>query len=310
MTNIEAYREFCKEEKDIPLYSKDWWLDVVCDDGYWDVALVKINGKIMASMPYFIKKKMIFKVITLPKLTQTMGPYIKYIPNQNSCKKLAYEKEILNQLIEQLPKVDMFNQSFHHSFTNWLPFYWEGYSQSTGYTYIIEDLNNIEDVYKNFSSSTRKDIRKADKHNIKIVSSENIEAFYEIIMMTHKRKNLKPRESLDFIKKLYKKAKEMDSVILKFAIKDDIIYSASLFFYDNKTLYAIIGGSNSEVKLLGSNQLLDWEMMKFASIKNLSFDFEGSMIEGVEYRNRSYGAVQKQYFNISKIDSKILKFIL
>jgi lipid II:glycine glycyltransferase (peptidoglycan interpeptide bridge formation enzyme) len=222
---------------------------------------------------------------------------------------LEYEKKIMNELIEQLPKVDVFNQSFHHSLTNWLPFYWKGYKQSTGYTYVIENLSNLDEVFKNFTSSTRKEIRKAEKSGIEVIDSEDIEAFYEIIKLTFKKKNLKARESLAFIKELYLKAKENNAVMMKFAVKEDIIYSVSLCFYDHKTLYAVIGGSNRDIKLLGSQQLLKWETMKFASEKSLSFDFEGSMIEGVEYRNRSFGAEQKPYFNITKTDSKILDLL-
>ena len=37
MTNKEKYREFCKAEKNIPIFSKDWWLDSVCPENkYWD----------------------------------------------------------------------------------------------------------------------------------------------------------------------------------------------------------------------------------------------------------------------------------
>jgi lipid II:glycine glycyltransferase (peptidoglycan interpeptide bridge formation enzyme) len=309
MTNREKYREFCKVEKDIPLYSKDWWLDAVCDEGIWDVVLVEKENKIVASMPFYIKKKALFRAITLPKLTQSMGPYIKYPKNQNTYKRLSYEKKIMCELIEQLPKVDSFNQSFHYNITNWLPFYWNGYTQSTGYTYIIDDLNDTERVFKNFTSTTRKEIRKAKKSGIKVIDSDDIDAFYEIIKITFKKKNLKARESIEFIKRVYQKAKDNNSVIMKFAVKEDIIYSVSLCFYDNNTLYAVIGGSNRNIKLLGSQQLLKFETMKFASQKFLSFDFEGSMIEGIEYRNRSFGAIQKPYFNIKKTESKILTLL-
>ena len=32
MTNKEKYRKFSKKEKDIPIFSKDWWLDAIVDD--------------------------------------------------------------------------------------------------------------------------------------------------------------------------------------------------------------------------------------------------------------------------------------
>ena len=50
------YRELCANEDLIPLFSKDWWLDSVVGADKWDVALVFKDGKIIASMPYIIKK--------------------------------------------------------------------------------------------------------------------------------------------------------------------------------------------------------------------------------------------------------------
>lgn len=41
----------------------------------------------------------------------------------------------MNYFIDNLPKFDYFNMNFHYSITNWLPFYWRGFKQTTRYTY-------------------------------------------------------------------------------------------------------------------------------------------------------------------------------
>ena len=122
MTNKEKYKQLCEKNTDIPLFSQAWWLDAVCVDGEWDVALFEKGGKTLGSLPYYLKRKGPFTIITMPPLTQTMGPWIKYPENQKYAKKLSYEKEIMNNLIDQLPKTDYFCQNFHPSVTNWLPF--------------------------------------------------------------------------------------------------------------------------------------------------------------------------------------------
>ena len=48
MTNKEKYRKFCQKEKDIPIFSKDWWLDSVCGENGWDVVLFEKGGEIWA----------------------------------------------------------------------------------------------------------------------------------------------------------------------------------------------------------------------------------------------------------------------
>ena len=60
-------------------------------------------------------------------------------------------------------------------------------------------------------------------------------------------------------------------------------------------------------KLEEAFHLCLWEAIKFASTVTNKFDFEGSMIESVEKYFRSFGAVQKPYFTITKTPSFLLR---
>lgn len=84
MTEKERYRNLCKTEKTIPIFSRDWWMDAVCGEDNWNVILVEDNGQIIASLPYYIKKKYGLRLITQPPLTQTNGLWIKYPDDQRS----------------------------------------------------------------------------------------------------------------------------------------------------------------------------------------------------------------------------------
>ena len=285
MTNKEKYRDFCKRELNIPIFSKDWWLDAVCVDGKWDVALVEKGGEIVASMPYFIKKEGMFKVITMPALTQTMGPYIKYPHRQKYYKRLSWEKELMTKLIEQLPKFDSFNQSFHHSITNWLPFYWKGFNFPVRYTYVIENIEDLELVYQSFDKSAKKNIKKAIKERISIIDSDNIKKFYEVNSITFKKQNVDIPYSFNFINRLYLNSKKNNALIMKFAVKNDLIYSVMLAVFDNKNIYMLAGSSNRNIQTFGAEYYLYWEMIKEANLRGLNFDFGGSMMENIEIIN-------------------------
>ena len=102
MNRKEKYVEFCKTEISMPIFSKSWWLDTVCGHNNWDVALVEKDNTIVASMPYFLTKKFMLRMVFMPQLTQTMGPYIIYPKNQKYETKLSYEKDMMKKLIEQL----------------------------------------------------------------------------------------------------------------------------------------------------------------------------------------------------------------
>ncbi|WDE99152.1 hypothetical protein PQO03_15055 [Lentisphaera profundi] len=160
MTKKRRYREYCNSNNDIPIYSQSWWLDLACGFDNWDVALVVKGKEIIASMPYqIIKRKGFISYCTMPPLTQIWGPWLA--PAKcNYTKRLSQEKKMMTELIDQLPPFSQFSQSWHYNYQNWLPFYWKGFQQTTKYTYLIEDLSNLDKTYEKFQSKIRTDIKK------------------------------------------------------------------------------------------------------------------------------------------------------
>ena len=68
-----------------------------------------------------------------------------------------------------------------------------------------------------------------------------------------------------------------------------------------------MGGIDPEKRDLGAMDLLQYESIRFALNSKRSYDFEGSMIESIEKYFRSFGSIQKAYFQVTKTQSKILK---
>ena len=105
MNNKKAmYRDFIQSEADAPVFIKDWWLDTVCGRDNWDVALVEKGGKIVAALPYYTRKTLFLTFLSMPPLTKTLGVYLTYPPKQKYQKRLSWEKELMQQLISQLPR--------------------------------------------------------------------------------------------------------------------------------------------------------------------------------------------------------------
>ncbi len=310
MKNIEKYRLFCKEEELIPIFSKDWYLDAVCGKDNWDVALVEKGGKIVASLPYFIKKKFFFTISVLPTHVQTLGIYIKYPKGQKYTKRLSYEQSISTLLIEQLPKVDYFDQSFHYSFTNWLPFYWKGYKQTIFYTYVIEDISNIEKVIVSFHPPKRRNIRKAEKL-LTVKFDLGAEEFYMHHKIGLEKQNKKISYTFESFNTLYKNSYKHNAGRTIYAIDSDgNIHGAIFFIWDKQSGYYLINSVEPDFRNSGSIALLVKSILEFLSNKTEKFDFEGSMIEPVAESYRQFGTTQQAYFNITKVNSKLLKSVL
>lgn len=307
MTLKDRYRKLCKNESTIPIFSRDWWLDAVCGDD-WDVCLVEESGKIAASMPYHIKNRYGFTLLAQPILTQTLGPWLRPSEAKYS-NRLGQEKDLLTALINQLPNFARFQQNWHYVNTNWLPFYWQGFQQTTKYTYRLPYLMDLDAIWSNFRQNIRSDIRKAtNRFNLKVRNDVSINEFLDLNAQTFQRQGIQLPYTRDFIRHL-------DEVCLKnnarqiFIAEDDQgkRHAGVYIIWDEQSAYYLMGGSDPELRTSGATSLCMWEAIQFASTKTKSFDFEGSMIEPVERFFRAFGAIQTPYFTVSKTKSRALK---
>jgi len=264
-------------------------------------------------MPYLISKVkksvFTFNISKMPSHTPKLGIWIKYPKNQKYTNKLSFEKDIFTQIIEQLPKVDYFTHSFDPSITNWLPFYWKGYRQTTKYTYRIDDLTNIDTIKSSFRSNIKTDIKKAVKQNVKVVTTEKVKDFYKVSQKTFRRQNLDIKYTFESLKKIYEECSKRDQAKI-FLAKDENenVHAGAFLVWDDNCAYYLKGGGDPEFRNSGATSLLIWEMIQFSSNVTKKFDFEGSMIEPIERFFRSFGATQTPYFLISKSKNKFIEF--
>jgi hypothetical protein len=302
MNDKEIYAKLCLEQKDIPIFSTNWWMDAVCGANNWDVILINKGTELVAALPYYFINKGGRKIVKQPILTQTNGVWIKYPKNQKYVTKLSYEKEVINLLIDKLSESDIssYNQSYNYRYDNWLPFYWRGFEEKAKYTYVIENEVDIDQVYANIDSKTKNQIRKAEKI-LKIEDDVDVDTFYKVNSMTFERQGLKIPYSIDVVKRIYDSCKKRECVKIFSALDGENNVHASIFIvWDNETAYYIMGGSNPEYRKSDAMSLLIWKGIEFSLTNGLNFDFEGSMLEPIEKFFRSFGAKQKLYFNLSK----------
>ncbi|MHA8053751.1 GNAT family N-acetyltransferase [Aquirufa sp. OSTEICH-129A] len=307
MTNKEKYREFCKTEISIPIFSKAWWLDALCGDN-WDVCLVEDDSKIVASMPYYkvYNKLGMLSLLNAPE-SQFLGPWISEL-KLGSSKKISLEKKYFDELINQLPQYSHFEQKWHYKNNNWLPFYWRGFDQTTNYTYKLYDLSDLEKVWSGFKSNIQSDIRKAtNRFNLSIRTDLRVEDFLVLNSQTFERQGVKLPYSRDFIMRLDEACKNNNSRQIFIAEDEQGRHHAGAYIiWDNDCAYYLMGGADPKLRTSGAMSLCIWEAIKFSSKVSRTFDFEGSMIESIEKYFRSFGAIQVPYFAISRTPSKLI----
>lgn len=302
MNNKEKYEIFCRRTY-VPIYSKPWWLDAVCGKDHWDVWLYGKGDETLAAMPYYKEQRGEYRYITKAMLTQNNGIIFKYPKNAKIIAKHSFEEKVIDaacEFIETL-KLDVYEQQYHYEFYNWLPFFWNKYDAITRYTYVLDDLEDLDEVWGRISSSYRNKIKKGIRN---AVFQEGLD--HEIFFNEHEKifqkQGLECPFSFEQWEKIYTASKNHSAGTILYASNEEGKIASVLFLvWDEKSVYQLLGGSMPEFQSLDTYDALIWEGIKFASQKGLKYDFEGSVIKRISKSFREFGGMPMPYFRIRKV---------
>lgn len=306
MDNKRKYTQFCQSAR-LPLHMQPWWLDAVCTGGSWDVSLAfDAEGRICGALPYYLTRAFGLQFIKMPPLTDYIGPWIQ--PAENRIAKqerlYAYEKQVITDLVEGLPNVHFFNQQYYSSFTNWLPFYWKGYRQTTYYTYIIDNLTNLDAIYEGFKNTVRTDIKKAE-NQVNIVTGDNPGPIYQL----HPQRDFAvSREVFNRLDQALAQRNQRRIFLAQdYHTGEDI---AGLYVtWDHHTAYFMLAAIKETRRQSAALHLLYWEAIRQMAGLVQQIDLCGSILPGPERFSRSLGARQAPHFRVYKTGNNFLKII-
>jgi hypothetical protein len=305
--NKEKYITWAQHQS-LTIFAQPWWLNAVAGE-HWDVLLYEKSGAIVAALPIYLRRQLGLNTIGMPPLTQHNGLTLLYPAGQKPDTRLKYEKEVLTALGEQLSMYAAYYQHFPYTLTNWLPFYWLKFTQTTRYTYILKDFTELTTVFANFASNIRTDIKKAQKI-LTVTESENIADFYPLYQMTFTRQDKATQVSAAWLQALDKVCTGQGC--RKIYLARDVqgqVHAGVYLVWDDTTVYYLLGGADPKLRNSGATSLLLWQALQFAAQQKKIFDFEGSMLEPVERFVRAFGAEQQPYFVLEKTFSKTLKIL-
>lgn len=302
MTNKEKYNQFISKNY-VPIYSKSWWMDAVCQPENWDVWLYEKDGDICAAMPYYMEQRGAYWYITKAPLTQNNGIIFKENESNKRETIAKFQERIIdaaNDFINSLC-LDVYEQQYHYSFDNWLPFFWNRYTAITRYTYVIEDTSDIEAVWGEMASNYRQNIRKGYRI-AQICEGFDADEFWNLHKKVFEKQGLECPFSYELWIRLYSMCRNHDCGKIFYA-KDSCgnILSILFLIWDEQSVYHLLGGSMPEYQHLQTYNVLTWEGIKFASKMGLKYDFEGSVIKKISKSMRQFGGKPMPYFRIRKI---------
>ena len=301
-TNKEKYLLFCKNYY-VPLYSKPWWLDAICLPNNWDVWIYEDNGMILAVMPFYFENRDGLKYITKAPLSQNNGIIFNYPKDSKMVTKAAFEEKVIDRacnFIRDL-KLDVYEQQYQTSFTNWLPFFWHHYSCITRYTYRIENTSSLDLIWENISSKRRRVIKKGQR-NSTFKDNMSIEDFYKEHEKIYSKQGLPCPFSFELWNRVATTCLENNCCRISCRLTENgDIAAVSFVAWDENSLYKLMGGPIPGFENTDAYSALTWDEIELAHNLGLAYDFEGSVIKRISKSFREYGAFPTPYFRIRKV---------
>ena len=291
----DNWNVFVKQSPQGTIFSNTGFL-ISLDINFKILAIKDEQNKILAGI---VLPKNEINTFSNPMLTKYFG--ILFSPNNHiSHKTISKQYKIMELLIQHLKKIKSFDYYFHYNFNNWIPFYWNNFSQQTRYTYkIFLKDKSIEQIYSSFHGNLKNDIRNAIKANLTFEKNIEFESFFSIINKTFIRQGSKAPFSKNKLLHFLKEGTN-NNFFKTFGIRNkNHLIAVCGIVYDNKSSYLLLNGIDIDKQVRGANAFLLYETIKyFKEKKLLYYDFEGSMLPGVEQFYRRFGGELTPYYKI------------
>lgn len=289
-------------ENKIHLYQHPHWLKVVKEG-----LNIKVEGMITfvgsqpdAVTPFFKIKKGIVLLMGSP-LKGTFTPYLGPVWLRD----LQPEEKL--HILESQHKFLVDNGA---SYIEWgfadaleLPVdfgkgkYWLAESPQTLILNIVAD----EDImWKKMESRARNMVRKAIKLGVKVErlkgTPQEISEFYQMLQSTFAKSGVVPPHPKSFYQALANILIPEKKLLFLTAKFEEKTAAFGFFPFDHKEIHYLSGASLPDFNKVAPNNIIQWEVIKFAVEENILFyDLGGIGISGIDKFKSSFGGEVKSY---------------
>lgn len=274
------------------VFCRRWWLEATC--GNPTVLGLFEKERLVAGMPLYFVRRFGLRFCTMPKLTQAWG-VVMSPRSEGRCTTASREMDLLRPFADYVSRFPLFDQRFHHTVQNFLPFFWKGFVETSRLSQEIEDITQSDAVWAAMAGNVRQNVRKAEKNGLFVVEgSEN--DLWDIEAKTFGRQHKNVSYSKQYLTRLLGAAITHNQGCC-LAVRDGAgrIHAAGFFVWDSRQAHYLVCGSDQQVRTNGASSLLLWHILQYLAGRTRSFNFGGSMLEGVERFNRNFGSHRVVY---------------
>ena len=282
------------------MFASKKWLSVY-GDSLTVIGIYKDEHQLIGGFYYLNTIKYGFKFIKLPPYTPHCGLFFNSDGKNNSTV-INFSKEIMTEIcsyfIEQKSALTIL--AFPSNIIDFQPFIWNKFKVIPNYTYRINLENSINNIKSNFDSKNRNAINKAIKEEVIVtensLSKEDLFQFFMNSLNTTDA-NIYELE----LKNVFMNFSDDTNSFCVVAKKENNLLGVVFCVFDKNNCYYLLGGVDKKSGIQGiNNVLVQKSIEKAKDLGCKTFDFEGSMLKGVEKFFRSFGPELVPYFTINK----------
>ena len=278
-------------------------MEAVCHGKEWDVLLVDDSqGRVAAAMPYLLGRKLGVSYIVQPQLTQFCGPWFNLPDDMPPSQRTGFENRYGAELVARLEalRVGFFHQHFAPECGNWLPFLWQGYRQSTRYTYRLPSLADPAALRRQASRVRLRHLADIAAAGCTVdfdLPTADFVGFHRDYYARQHGGDLVPS---DLMQRLVDTARSRRQALLG-ALRGPSgeLHAAWFTPFDSRLGYSILLALGPQAAPNAMTYLI-WHQLDALAPLTRGFDFEGSIEPGLEFFYRSFGAVQCPFLVVSK----------
>lgn len=289
----------------LDLFQELFWWELI-EKGFdkkCKVALITKHNENMAVLPLFFHKIGPFLRVGSP-LRGTFTPYIDFIwlaEDIEIDQKIKYVKLIAQYLIKD--GISWIELSFSSaSIDIYMGLAELNFKDSLSNTLILNTDKTEKDLWIGMQGRARNLVRKAEKSDLTVnylnPNNKNVDIFYSLLKDTFAKNKMKPPHSKYFYKLLIDKLITTNNLLFLSVEKDAKIVAMGIFLFNSIQIHFISGTSSATGNKFGANNLMHWEVIKFASSKNINkYDFGGLGIKSIDKFKQSFGGDKDNYLS-------------
>jgi hypothetical protein len=299
-----GYDDLVEESPQGSVFATSWWLEAVAD-GRWRTNAVEENGEVAAAWPTVVRATRWGDVHEGAPLTPFLGPLFR--SEASDLKRRSNEVKRLEKLVAAFGSAAHVEARCNPAFDYWTPLSWHGFTQTTHYTWRLPELSDLDEVLGN-ARDARSEIRKAEKRGVEVVEG-SLADFQAVHSETVEHQQIEDaaRNRLA-LQRIDAAAASRDArFILLARDAEGGVHAGGYFVRDGRWIYYLVGASDPSLRSSGASSLLLWRAIERASALGLGFDFEGSMLQGVEHFFRSFAGVPTPYSIVRSTPSRALR---